>query len=391
MVRATIGAAVAMTLAAAGADAADLRAAILRVETERALPISRLDLPAEDSAFAGARVATEDNQTTGRFLGHTYETLEVSATPEDALAALDDLLADGVRFVVTVAEADTLLAMADRAADQGGVILNVAAPDDRLRGADCRANLLNITPSRAMLADGLAQYLVWKKWDEWLLIEGSHPGDALKADAYRNAARKFGADIEDELVFEDTGGARRTDSGHVLVQKQIPVFMQEADDHDVVVVADESEVFGVYLPYRTWEPRPVAGDAGLRATAWHPALEAYGATQLQRRFERLAGRYMTDVDYETWAAFRALGEAVTRTGSADPETVTDYLLSDAFELAAFKGLPLSFRPWSRQLRQAIILGDGRNVVSLSPQEEFLHARTRLDTLGVDERESDCDL
>jgi ABC transporter substrate binding protein (PQQ-dependent alcohol dehydrogenase system) len=389
MLRAILSATLA--LSAATAEAAALRAAILRVEIDRPAPISRLDLPPEDIAFAGARLATEDNATTGRFLGHSYETLEVSALPEDALAALEELLEDGVRFVAVAADADTLIALADRAAEAGGVILNVSAPDDRLRGRDCRANLLNITPSRAMLADGLAQYLVWKRWDEWLLVSGDHPADELKAEAYRRAARKFGADIEDELVFEDTGGARRSDSGHVLVQKQIPVFMQDADDHDVVVVADESELFGVYLPYRTWEPRPVAGDAGLRASAWHPAHESFGATQLQRRFEAMTGRRMTDLDYEVWAAFRTLGEAVTRTGSANPETVMDHLLSDDFELAAFKGLPLSFRPWSRQLRQGIILGDGRNLISISPQEEFLHERTRLDTLGVDEGESACDL
>jgi ABC transporter substrate binding protein (PQQ-dependent alcohol dehydrogenase system) len=167
--------------------------------------------------------------------------------------------------------------------------------------------------------------------------------------------------------------------------------MQEADDHDVVVVADESELFGVYLPYRTWVPRPVAGDAGLRATIWHPAHESYGATQLQRRFERLANRRMNDVDYAAWSAVRAIGEAVTRTGAGDVDTLTAYMLGEEFELAAFKGLPLSFRPWSRQLRQAVFLGDGRNLVSISPQDEFLHRSNRLDTLGVDAPESDCDL
>ena len=34
-------------------------------------------------------------------------------------------------------------------------------------------------------------------------------------------------------------------------------------DYDVLIVADEHEVFGPYLPYRTWDPRPVAGTAGL--------------------------------------------------------------------------------------------------------------------------------
>ncbi len=68
--------------------------------------------------------------------------------------------------------------------------------------------------------------------------------------------------IVQERTFEDTGGARRTDSGVTLIQRQMPVFTQQAPAYDVLVAADESEVFASYLPYRTWDPRPVAGSAG---------------------------------------------------------------------------------------------------------------------------------
>lgn len=391
MLRLLAAGALALFSAPTASPAAEAVAGVLRVERERPVPISRLDLPAGDEGFMGARLATEDNATTGRFLGHTYALHKAAALPEDAIDALDDLIAQGAQFIVAIAEADDLLRLADHAAGREVLLLNVSAPDDRLRGADCRANVLHVTPSRRMLADGLAQYLAWKRWTRWVLVYGSHPRDREKAEALRGAARRFGARIVSELEFEDAGGARRSDTGHVLVQSQIPTFMQGAREHDVVVVADESEVFGVYLPYRGWTPRPVAGDAGLRATAWHAAHEGFGATQLQRRFESLAGRRMTDLDYEAWAALRAVSEAVTRTGSAEPATILDYLLSEDFELAAFKGMPLSFRPWSRQMRQAVMLGDGRNVVSISPQETFLHQRTRLDTLGVDEAESACPL
>ena len=50
--------------------------------------------------------------------------------------------------------------------------------------------------------------------------------------------------------------------------------------------------------------RPAAGDAGLVASTWHPSWESYGSTQLQRRFEKEAGRYMSDVDYHVWLAVR---------------------------------------------------------------------------------------
>jgi ABC transporter substrate binding protein (PQQ-dependent alcohol dehydrogenase system) len=64
-------------------------------------------------------------------------------------------------------------------------------------------------------------------------------------------------------------------------------------------------------------------------------------------------------------------------------------LSDDFELAAFKGTKLTFRAWNGQLRQPILLYDGSVTVSVSPQEGFLHQRSPLDTMGLDEPESAC--
>jgi len=366
-----------------------ITAAVLRVEREAPLPISRLDLPSGDEGFRGGRVATADNVTTGRFLKQSYQTLEATAAPDGALAALDDLIAQGAGFVVVMAQAEDLLALADHAKGRDVVLLNAAAPDDALRNEACRANVLHIAPSRAMLADGLAQYLVWKQWTAWALVHGSHPGDRLKGEAFARAAKKFGARIVETREFADTGGARRSDSGHVLVQRQIPVFMQRLPDHDVVITADESQVFGVYIPYRAWDARPVAGDSGLEARVWHPAHESWGATQMQRRFEKAAGRRMTDLDYNVWTALRSVGEAVTRANTADVAALRAYMLSPEFGVGAFKGQPLSFRPWNNQLRQAILLADGKLVVSVSPQEEFLHQTTRLDTLGFDQPESTC--
>ena len=148
---------------------------------------------------------------------------------------------------------------ADALRDRGTLLLNAGAIDDRLREQDCRANVIHVAPTRSMLADALAQYLVWKQWKRWLFVVGSHEQDKLYADALRRAATRFGAKIVQERIFEDTGGARRTDSGVTLIQRQMPVFTQQAPAYDVLVAADESEVFASYLPYRTWDPRPVAG------------------------------------------------------------------------------------------------------------------------------------
>lgn len=372
-------------------DKQTIKIGVLKVERERPLPISRLDLPPDDLGFAGGRLADQDNQTTGRFLGQEYVLQEVTTTPEEATSALDALREDGIGFVVTMADAGDLAALAGHAEGKQILLFNAQAPDDAFRVDQCLVNVIHVAPSRAMLADGLAQYLVWKKWREWFLIHGSHPADKLWADALRRAARKFGAKIVEEREYEDTGGARRSDSGHVLVQKQMPVFTQRAEEHDVIVVADESAVFGAYIPYRTTDPSPIAGSAGLRPTSFHASHEAWGATQFQRRFEKEAGRRVLPLDYQVWLAIRMIGESATRTKSNEVGPVRDYIVSDKFGLAAFKGVKVTVRPWNRQLRQPVLLEDGRLVVSVSPQEGFLHRITQLDTLGFDEPESKCDL
>jgi ABC transporter substrate binding protein (PQQ-dependent alcohol dehydrogenase system) len=171
----------------------------------------------------------------------------------------------------------------------------------------------------------------------------------------------------------------------------MPVFTQNAPEHDVVVVADEADVFGEYLPYQTWDPRPVVGSAGLVPTAWSPVNEQWGGTQIKDRFRRLAGRDLTPRDYNAWVAVRSYGEAVTRTQSGDPAKLRDYMLGPKFQLGGFKGDPLSFRPWNQQLRQPVLVVTPRMLVTVSPQVEFLHRRNRLDTLGFDQPESRCNL
>ncbi|HRO12471.1 ABC transporter substrate-binding protein [Amaricoccus sp.] len=366
----------------------EYRAAVLRVDAPGPMPISRLDLPPEDIGFAGAALGTADNATTGSFMQQKFTTETVVAAPETAEAEMRKLLDAGIWWIVVMADADTTVKLADIAGDRA-LVLNAESTADRLRGEDCRANLLHTAPSDAMLTDALAQYLVWKRWTDWFLIEGSHPEDKALADAYRRAATKFGAKIVEERVFEDTGGARRTDSGTVQIQQQMPAFTQRAAEHDVVVAADRAGVFAAHLPYHTWEPRPVTGSAGLMPDTWHPAHEAWGATQFQTRFEKQMGRPARDEDYQVWMALRVLGEAATRTQGGDFTAIHDFVLSDGFDLAAFKGQKLTFRDWDGQLRQPILLTADRVVVSVSPQAEFLHQVSQLDTLGIDRPETAC--
>ena len=357
---------------------------------ERHPTISLLDKPSANAGLAGATLGLDDDNTTGRLQGQSFALVDVPVRPSaDVVAALEGLATKGVKLVMTDLPAAAVLKLADAGRAHGMTIFNLAAPDDSLRQQDCRNDLVHVAPSRAMLADAVGQYLVWKKWTRWFLVYGSHPEDKLLADAYRRAAKRFGAKIVAEKISPDTGGSRETDSGVVQTQQQMPVLTQGAPDYDVLVAADENQVFAGYLPYRTWDPRPVAGSAGLEPLTWDASSESWGGTQLQDRFERLFHRRMMPLDMQAWTGVRMIGEAASRSGASDPDKIMAYMKGADFGIAAYKGQRLTLRDWDWQLRQPILLADGRTIVSISPQPGFLHQVTELDTLGIDRPETKC--
>jgi ABC transporter substrate binding protein (PQQ-dependent alcohol dehydrogenase system) len=358
-------------------------------EAKRIIPLSYLDQPPGDEGIQGARLGIADNRTTGRFTGQSFELIE-AITPEndDIAASFRGLVAKDVRLVVTDLAAPELLSIAGMPEAASVTLFNTAAPDDRLRGENCRANIMHLLPSRAMLADALVQYLVAKRWRDLLLVVGHGDGDREFAADVRHAGQKFQARLVQEKPWTFIPGARRTDTGHFAIQAEVARFTQGVN-YDVLVVADEEDEFGDQLSYRTFDPRPVVGTQGLVPTAWARPHEQWGATQLQNRFLRQAKRWMTDRDYAAWMAVRAIGEAAARLKTADPAAVVAFMRTDRFELAAFKGARLSFRSWDGQLRQPVLLADARSLVSVSPQPGFLHQFSVLDTLGIDKPETKC--
>jgi ABC transporter substrate binding protein (PQQ-dependent alcohol dehydrogenase system) len=371
------------------AHAADVAIGYIGRQEPPREPLSFVEPILEDEGLQGAQLALKDNQTTGRLLRQNFTLEEVIVEEDgDPAASARELLGRGVKLIVSDLPADALLAIADLPEASDALILNARARDDGLRRDRCRANVLHTMPSRAMLADALGQYLVFKRWTRWFLVEGPGEGDKLYADAIRRTAKRYNAKIVEDKPWTFETGNRRTDSGAVNERDAIQGFTQ-VGDYDILIVADEEDQFGEYLTDRTARPRPVAGTQGLTPTAWSRVTENWGGTQLQRRFERQADRSMTERDYTVWLAVRTVGEAATRTGSADPKTIEGFIRSPDFALGGFKGQPLSFRPWDGQMRQPVLIANPRMLVSVSPQEGFLHPVTELDSLGDDKPETQC--
>lgn len=353
-------------------------------------PLSLVDKVYDDKGIQGARIGLAENNMTGRLVGSHYTLVEtVLPEADDVIAKAKELLASGIRLIIADLEPADLLKVADLPESADAILFNIRSSEEALRMRECRRNVFHFPPSNAMRADALAQYLVWKKWRRWALITGERPQDVAYADAIRRAAKRFGAKIVAEKTYMYDAGSRRTDTGHQQIQTQMPLLTQDLPGHDVILVADIEESFGDYLLFRTFEPRPVAGTHGLIAVSWHRSYEESAATQMQNRFEKKTGRIMTERDYSGWLAVRAFGEAITRTASNDPRLLRDYLMSEAFEVAGFKSQGLNFRSWDRQLRQPILIAGARALVSISPQEGFLHPKYLTDTLGYDEPETQC--
>jgi len=361
----------------------DVPIAYLELQVERPPVLTNLDPIPEDLGRMGAHLGLADNITTGGFMGHNYSVSDVLVPMgDDCLEAGRSVLGD-YRILVVNAPADALLALADLPEAEGALIFNASAEVEALREGDCRANVLHTMPSYAMRADALMQFLVTKRWSDLVMITGQREGDMAFAEALRNSATKFGARILAEKEWDMSSDMRRN------IGQEFPVFTQDFPNHHVMLVADEAGDFGPFLEFNAWEPRPVAGSAGARPDAWSDRVEAYGAAQLQLRFKRLADRPMGAVDYAAWAAVRSVGEAVTRTGSNDANELRDYILSDAFELAAFKGAAITYRDWNGQMRQPMPVATKTALVAMTPMPGFLHEVSTLDTLGRDRPETAC--
>ncbi len=358
---------------------------IFYLTQERKVPpaLSNLDDFIQGKGMSGAELAIADNNTTGQFTGQEYQ-LKKLILPVDAdvVQAFTEQVGDEYTFVVLNLNAESLSQLAILPLAQQKLLFDASTIDDAWRNEHCRSNVLHLLPSRAMRADALAQYMLKKRWRKWFLITGPAREDRLYAAAIKRAAKKFGMKIVAEKNWSHTYDARRT------AQSDVPVFTQ-GEEYDVLVVADEQGLFGEYLSYRTWLPRPVIGTQGLVATAWHRTHEQWGAVQIQNRFKEKIGRWMEEPDYGAYLAVRAIGEAAVRTQSIQLQTIKDYLLGDEFALQGYKGKPLSFRRWNGQLRQPVLLAAPRSLVAVAPVEGFLHPQTELDTLGYDQPESTC--
>jgi ABC transporter substrate binding protein (PQQ-dependent alcohol dehydrogenase system) len=233
--------------------------------------------------------------------------------------------------------------------------------------------------------DGLAQFVVSRKWRDILVFEGPLPADVATTAAFAHSAQKFGARIVANQHFKPGTDPRDREQNE-------PALLSAINrDFDAVFVADEAFDFARTVPYHLARSRPVIGSIDLEPMAWHWTWERHGAPQVNSRFERKsAGRHMQGADWAAWMAVKMIVQSALRTESADFAKQRAFILGDG-SFDGDKGLAVSVRAWDHQLRQAVLLAAPYEVVADAPIEGFLHQTNTLDTLGDDEPESPCRL
>ncbi|MGC4078174.1 MAG: branched-chain amino acid ABC transporter substrate-binding protein [Rubrivivax sp.] len=371
-----------LALAAAAAPAATLKATLLlpaddarleRTQLERAF-LGHPGGPAGD----GLALAIADAQFELDAAGATVAVDTKEAASRDAArAAAAAAEKAGAAALVVDLPTDWTLAVADAVKIP---VLNVGDAADRLRASDCRPRLFHLLPSERMRADALAQTLVARKWSQVLMLVGPTPEDRLRAATAQAAIKRYGLKLLAERPFKLSADPRERELAN-------PLLLTGNAAYDAVWVVDSDGEFGRGLPYRTALPRPVVGDAGLVALAWHAQFERYGAPQVSRRFAKAAKRPMTAQDWAAWMAGKALvGAAVA--APKGPQAAWAKALA-AGPLDGSKGTAMSFRAWDGQLRQPMLLSDGQGVVAQAPIDGLLHPTNVLDTLGADAPEKLC--
>ncbi len=255
-------------------------------------------------SVTAAELAVINSELIGRQIGYHFDLKVARSDDLDALAQdIRQWVDEGIHFVLADLPAADLVNVSDAVADLPVTIFNISATDDSLRGEACRANLIHVIPSDRMMTDAIVQFLVERRWQNILVLEGPRPEDKAIVAALRESADLFGARIADVRDFAIGDDPRNPSTANVAL-------LTAGRDYDVVFVADSVGEFASTVPYRTADPRPIVGSAGLVATAWHWAWERGGAPQLNARFEYQADRRMGSSDWAAWVSVRAVVQAV---------------------------------------------------------------------------------
>lgn len=338
-----------------------------------ALPAARINLRGVgEAARMGLTLAAEDAGQNGALLGWTPELVIANAPgPEAAARAARRLIAtEDVSVLIGGYSAEEAEALAAVAEEAGVLFLNAGASADSLRQA-CRAMTFHVEPSAAMYLDALLGWFVRAGFRRWHFVADDSLEGAARLDRARAALddRHWGAEVTGtSRILQDDDRSIAPALARIAAEKP-DVTLLLTDWRSQLDVLSRYEAAGLTAPItgfpepaaqmrdfylRSHEAAPVAG-GGRRAAAWEATLDAYGARELNARFNGRWGRPMDPAAWSAYMAVKIAFEAAMLTGSTQGRDLAAHLASPAGVFDVSKGIGVTFRPWDHQLRQSLYL------------------------------------
>lgn len=371
-------------------------------------------------ALFGAVMGEERVSVRAEGPGNQIEVLIASAPDgETAMRAAERLAsAEEVFAVIGGIGLEQAVALSQVSKEREIPFFNIGASDDTLRSEACSRYTFHVEASAAMYLDSLMA---------WLDYAGFRHCYFVQADTAEHEAHYQRALLALKMRASSVGDVSRA-----VVSPAQPVFLDVFEnirltDADVVILLLDAAAQLVFLgqygttgleasvtgsPSAATQTRdfyaalrdtaPKAG-SGYRVTLWEPTLSAYGAGELNARFQ---GRWGRPMDSPAWAAYesvRVLNEAVSFSETLDAAKIIDYLENPQTTLDVHKGPGVSFRPWDHQLRQPLYLikvkSNAKRLLNLAAvvdelpmlSESGTDPLERLDQLGDLRNASSCRL
>lgn len=337
------------------------------------IPNARTNLrPVGEAARLGLTLGEEDANKNGELLGASVAlTIANAPGPEAAARAAERLIArDKVTVLVggfTRAEVEALSAVA---AKVGALFLNIGATSDALRHA-CRANCFHIEASAAMYIDAVFGWFVRAGYRRWYFARDDSDESQ---DQYERAIaslrdRHWAAEVVGRGLLRQDDPRGYAPLLADIAEAAPDVVLLLTDWHTQLDLLSRYQAAGLTAPvtgfpdpmaqtrdfyFASRQAAPVAG-SGYRAALWEATLDAYGARELNARFDSRWGRPMDPAAWSGYMAVKIAFEASMQAGATDGASLAAYLAGERGLFDVSKGIGMTFRPWDHQLRQSLYL------------------------------------
>ena len=323
------------------------------------------------SARQGAIMAQEEFELNASMFEIDFAVVTAEADGSDVLAAAERLVNEQHVFALAGGfNSEEARLLSAWAAEQGVPFVNLLASSDELRNQSCAATTFHIGPSAAMYLDSLAGWYVRAGFRNWFVVQAETEESASHYQRLQRSLneRHFGArEVGHAIVADDAAIPDNVLAEIKASRADVVVLLADAEDQLMGLAALEAggiDLMVTGYPYAEAQTRAFFAQSrqlapslgtGMRATAWEPTLDAYGARELNARYMDRWDVPMEGAAWATYQGIKVIFEAAMFSGTTATDSVLSYLSAPTSVFDVWKGIGTSFRPWDHQLRQPLYL------------------------------------